>query len=1127
MTVSLAIWQRAVAALVHAGTLALLLLVPTVSVAADGAQLVATREDGFVRLVLAFPGRLDLPAYKIKNENGVVAIEFEQPIEATLPDVAAALPNHISIAKVDPDHLGVRFGLRDKFILNHMEAGERLFIDLLPQGWQGLPPALPPEVVAELAQRAKEAAVLAEQQRKAEQAKLLNPVPTLRVGRNPTFLRLQFDWSVDTEAKFRLNESSGYVEFDWPVPVDLYELKAAMPKELRGVENRVGAAGSRVSFKVADGVVPRFYATSKRQYIIDIDIGREEGIAAAIAASEAARQQVSATEDVAESAVGPEATAAADEQPAATPGAGEEGGSPPGARTALTPVVSTVGPTVRVSFPFDQDTAAAVFRRGDVVWMLFETNVAINKPASSDALAAIASDFEVIPAGDIKVVRLDLVAERLATLGSEGRSWVLSLGDVLLNPTEPVAFNRARDEEGRFRMTADLQRPSRVHQFRDPIVGDVLRVVTAFPPSRGLARNLEFVDFAALKSIHGLVLKPLTEDVDVSIEGRNALIEADSGLTLSALDHARQLDADNSAEFRGSFIELGGAREDNPVEFVQRREELTARAAENEGRLRDVARLDLAQFFVANQFAPEAIGVLDVLDAELRTPDLRKRIRLTRSIADVLAFRPKDALATLNSEAYAGEVDALMWRAIAKVQAGDFKGARLDALAAESVVGSYPTWVQTNFLLSAIRAALETRDMDMATRYLGLVEFAKLNPEQVSVYQLLQGRLAEAEHRVDEAIDTYGQVVAADFRPTRAEAVYRTLQLLDSEGKLDVAKATETLSAEVLLWRGDELEAEMQKFLAGLYFRNKEYRNGFETVKQAVQYYPESPATTGLMAQAEEVFGDLYLDGRADELGDLDALSLYYDYRELTPPGQLGDEMIRNLARRLVKVDLLKQAGDLLEYQIDSRLKGVAQAQIAADLAVIRIADRDPEAALRALNRTRLAEISPLLERQRRVLEARALIDAGRQELALDLLSRVTGRDADLLRVDGYWKSKNYGVAAELIEAIYAPGETTEPLSHQDRMNVIKAGVGFVMAGDALGLSRLRSKFADQLAKSAEWPMFDFVTSEVAPSGVDFAKVAHEISGLDSLNSFLSTYRDMYAAGDAMAPAQAARPDEA
>ena len=97
--------------------------------------------------------------------------------------------------------------------------------------------------------------------------------------------------------------------------------------------------------------------------------------------------------------------------------------------------------------------------------------------------------------------------------------------------------------------------------------------------------------------------------------------------------------------------------------------------------------------------------------------------------------------------------------------------------------------------------------------------------------------------------------------------------------------------------------------------------------------------------------------------------------------------MIRNLARRLVDVDLLQQAGDLLQYQIDNRLEGVAEAQIAAELAIIRIAQRDPEAALRVLNRTRLADLSPTLERQRRILEAKALIDAGREELAVDLLS--------------------------------------------------------------------------------------------------------------------------------------------
>src|SRR5690606_5564659 len=107
------------------------------------------------------------------------------------------MPDYATVARADPDGRGIRIGLRTGFNLNRMEAGEKLFIDLLPLNWQGLPPSLPPAVVAELAARAKHAAELAEAQRKADEARRLQPVATVRLGRNPTFLRLQIDWSVD------------------------------------------------------------------------------------------------------------------------------------------------------------------------------------------------------------------------------------------------------------------------------------------------------------------------------------------------------------------------------------------------------------------------------------------------------------------------------------------------------------------------------------------------------------------------------------------------------------------------------------------------------------------------------------------------------------------------------------------------------------------------------------------------------------------------------------------------------------------------------------------------------------------------------------------------------------------
>jgi len=61
-------------------------------------------------------------------------------------------------------------------------------------------------------------------------------------------------------------------------------------------------------------------------------------------------------------------------------------------------------------------------------------------------------------------------------------------------------------------------------------------------------------------------------------------------------------------------------------------------------------------------------------------------------------------------------------------------------------------------------------------------------------------------------------------------------------------------------------------------------------------------------------------------------------------------------------------------------------------------------------------------------------------------------RDADLLRVDGYWSAHNYVAASDLIETIYS--SESEPLTQQARMHVIKAAVGLVLANDTLGLSR-------------------------------------------------------------------------
>ena len=96
-------------------------------------------------------------------------------------------------------------------------------------------------------------------------------------------------------------------------------------------------------------------------------------------------------------------------------------------------------------------------------------------------------------------------------------------------------------------------------------------------------------------------------------------------------------------------------------------------------------------------------------------------------------------------------------------------------------------------------------------------------------------------------------------------------------------------------------------------------------------------------------FPQLYLSSKGDGLRPVDALGMFYEYSELTPIGRRGDEMIRRLADRLVAVDLLDQASELLQYQVDKRLEGAARAQVAARLAMVYLTSHKPDRAISAL----------------------------------------------------------------------------------------------------------------------------------------------------------------------------------
>jgi hypothetical protein len=266
----------------------------------------------------------------------------------------------------------------------------------------------------------------------------------------------------------------------------------------------------------------------------------------------------------------------------------------------------------------------------------------------------------------------------------------------------------------------------------------------------------------------------------------------------------------------------------------------------------------------------------------------------------------------------------------------------------------------------------------------------------------------------------------------------------------------------------------------------------------------------------------LFLAGKGDALPPIEALSLFYDFRDLTPIGRRGDEMIRRLADRLVAVDLLGQAAELLQHQVDHRLQGAARAQVATRLALIYLMNRKPDRALATLRTTRAAELTNDLRSQRLMLEARALSDLARHDVALEIVADIPGPEALRLRADIMWAGRRWREAAEQIELLHGDRwREFEPLGDDHRRDILRAGIGYVLGEDQIGLGRLRERYAGKMGDGPDRRAFEVITAPVgrsaseAASDAEFREIARAIASVDTLAAFLRDLRARFPEGAA------------
>jgi tetratricopeptide (TPR) repeat protein len=724
---------------------------------------------------------------------------------------------------------------------------------------------------------------------------------------------------------------------------------------------------------------------------------------------------------------------------------------------------------VLLHFPWKAPLGAAVFRRGEAVWLVFDTPVKLDVSAAP-AQTSVFKGLQVVSGPDFSAIRISSPSIAPVKAWADGAIWTVALGAGVQKLATPV--KAVRDPDSQIpSLEADMAGATKVVWFADPVVGDRLAAITALAPSKGVGGRRAYVDLTLLPSAQGLALEPKAADLTLAIDGEWVRISRPKGLSLSSIASTAGRRSSvvglPQAASMPALIDYAGWSRTGDGGFMGRYAELEnavsdemSREANGDKQAGINARMGLARFLAGSQLSYEAIGVLNMLGR--RHPEMMgdPEFRGIRGAARAMAGRYKEAENDFSVPVLVDDPASALWRGYIAAMQNDWPTAK-DAFAkGASALNQFPAAWQSRFARAYAETALELNQLGVAQTEVALSIAQTNDPLEQLEARLVQAKLVEAQGYPKRALPIFDAVARAPLDKLAAPARMHAAQIRLSMGQISPAQAVQVFDSLRFRWRGDRVEVGLIRNLGQLYLSQGHYREALETLRSIAGQRIVAPEMQDVQADLGKTFKTLFLDGQADGMEPVQALALFYDFKDLTPLGADGDLMVRKLARRLVDVDLLDQAAELLKYQTDNRLDGAAKAQVATDLATLYLMNHKPEQAIQAINDSRTTILTPALQEQRRMIEARAWLALNQNDHALELVAKTKTPDAEGIRAEVAWRSHQWGSTGAMLEAILGDRwKKPAPLAPDEEAMLLRAGIAYSLATDDPSLDRVRMRY--------------------------------------------------------------------
>ncbi|MBR4106130.1 MAG: hypothetical protein IKK52_02380 [Alphaproteobacteria bacterium] len=768
-------------------------------------------------------------------------------------------------------------------------------------------------------------------------------------------------------------------------------------------------------------------------------------------------------------------------------------------------------------FVWNSPVNVASFVRNGKIWMVFDKvshfDVAILKKEAK----GLAKEIYTLPhpAGSVVIIEPEEGVKH--TLRKEGLLWIVDLyvGRAPLFERKDITIFTQFDSFKNTYLFMPTTFVGNIVSILDPEIGDAVSIFTT--PQLGLGNSTfyRYPDFDILETLQGMAFVMNAPDI--------ALDRGNSGVTLKAIGRSLNITSDLDSLKQQQVAKSGGKETEvkSPFDlhisqqlaskkFLNVIDDFKSQILSAPMEEKNMLRIKLAQYYVYNGMGTDAVYILDkMLDLDL--PETRTDyFHALLGVADFLAHRWQKAEKHFSFGRIQDTIEGRFWKIIAQT-AYKFEEKNNELILKHiSLMRDYPQAIKDQIAIIAARNAIKGNDDLSAQNFIDILNsvqdrFRNLKPQ---ITYLLAQKL-EMQGYLRNAVKEYQTLLNSNSAMFSAYGRLRYTVLSQMVNFIDVKAAITELEKLRFAWGERSFQINLLAKLADFYLKDKDYYNALRVLNEE-GFIVDEEERLHISRKMVKVFEDVFIGNHADEaLTPIKALALYEDFRWLGDLSSRRNTIMQKLADRLVSVDLLPRAKDiLLNLLMQDDLGADDMARVGARLAVIYLFERIPEQSLDILDATYSDKIAPEIEAPRKFIRAKAYAEMGKVDKALEVLQDDYSLNALKYRFEIYWNSQDWDNASNVIKYLIKEPVKGQPLSKEQISYILDWATALKKAGKETVLVRLRKKFKPYFEGTSYASIFNVLTERLERDEVDINTIRSAVNDIQDFNSFIKFYNN-------------------